>query len=186
LIAPVAGSRIFSLVAYPPVHFFSNDIKRALPKKKPACYLPVHSEESPCFFQKKLRLVSKRHSPQKFQRATDGTFRGNPTYEVCVMSNGSISSQNATARRNSNVVLPAHAKEIQDTRGVMLNGTISGFLRLHQILTIIPVSKSTWWAGVKTGRFPRPVKLGPRTTAWTMEDIAELAKRLSHTAGQDR
>jgi len=102
------------------------------------------------------------------------------------MSNGSISGQNATARRYSNVVPPAHAKEIQDTRCVMLNGTISGFLRLHQILTIIPVSKSTWWAGVKTGRFPRPVKLGPRTTAWTMEDIAELAKRLSHTEGRDK
>lgn len=38
----------------------------------------------------------------------------------------------------------------------------------------IPVSRSTWWAGVKSGRFPAPVKLGPRTTAWRAEDIAKL------------
>ncbi|MHA7859443.1 MAG: helix-turn-helix transcriptional regulator [Henriciella sp.] len=50
----------------------------------------------------------------------------------------------------------------------------SGLLRLRQILAPdgpIPVSKSTWWAGVKDGRFPQPVKLGARVTAWRAEDI---------------
>jgi prophage regulatory protein len=57
----------------------------------------------------------------------------------------------------------------------------TGFLRLSQIIgnpnakppipAIIPVKKSSWWQGVKTGRFPKPVKLGPRTTAWRCEDI---------------
>ena len=57
----------------------------------------------------------------------------------------------------------------------------TGYLRLNQIVgnpkanppipAIIPVSKSTWWNGVKTGRFPQPVKLGERTTAWRVEDI---------------
>lgn len=37
-----------------------------------------------------------------------------------------------------------------------------------------PVSKSTWWAGVKDGRYPKPVKLGPKITAWRVEDIKEL------------
>ena len=54
----------------------------------------------------------------------------------------------------------------------------SGFLRLPQVLAIIPVGKSSWWAGCKTGRYPKPVKLGPRTTAWTAEDIAALVKKL--------
>ena len=49
-----------------------------------------------------------------------------------------------------------------------------GFLRLSQILAIIPVSKSTWWAGVKSGRYPKPVKLGERITAWRAEDIHAL------------
>lgn len=50
----------------------------------------------------------------------------------------------------------------------------TGFLRLPAIIAPhgpIPVSKSTWWAGVKTGRFPKPVKLSQRVTAWRVEDI---------------
>lgn len=50
-------------------------------------------------------------------------------------------------------------------------------LRLPDVLRLIPVSKSTWWAGVKTGRFPAPVKLGPRTTCWRLSDIENLIKR---------
>ena len=54
----------------------------------------------------------------------------------------------------------------------------TGFLRLPQVLNIVPISKSAWWDGCKTGRFPKPVKLGPRTTAWRAEDIAALVKQL--------
>lgn len=53
-------------------------------------------------------------------------------------------------------------------------------LRLRSIIAPdgpIPVSKSTWWAGVKDGRFPQPVKLGPRITAWRKEDIDSLLQR---------
>lgn len=55
----------------------------------------------------------------------------------------------------------------------------SGFVRLKDILGPrgpIPVSKSTWWAGVASGRFPQPVKLGPRITVWRVEDIRALMK----------
>lgn len=60
----------------------------------------------------------------------------------------------------------------------------TGFLRLPQIIgdpkaeppirAIIPVKKTCWWEGVRTGRFPKPVKLGPRVTAWRVEDIRAL------------
>ncbi|WP_336491297.1 helix-turn-helix transcriptional regulator [Methylobacterium nigriterrae] len=53
----------------------------------------------------------------------------------------------------------------------------TGFIRLASILAPtgpIPVSRSTWWSGVKSGRFPKPVKLGPRTTVWRVEDIRAL------------
>ncbi|MGA7978599.1 MAG: AlpA family phage regulatory protein [Chromatiaceae bacterium] len=63
-----------------------------------------------------------------------------------------------------------------------------GFLRLRHIIgdpksdpplePIVPVGKSTWWEGVRTGRFPKPVKLGPRTTAWRIEDIRKLIEEL--------
>jgi prophage regulatory protein len=57
-----------------------------------------------------------------------------------------------------------------------------GFVRLASILAPvgpIPVGRSTWWAGVKSGRFPKPVKLGPRTTAWKVEDIRDLIEKAS-------
>jgi len=50
----------------------------------------------------------------------------------------------------------------------------TGFIRLSTVLKVIPVSKSTWWAGIKTGRFPQSVKLGKRITAWRVEDIQQL------------
>jgi acyl dehydratase len=59
-----------------------------------------------------------------------------------------------------------------------------GYLRLSQIIgnkrsvppipPLIPVGKSTWWKGIQNGRFPKPVKLGPRITAWRVEDILKL------------
>jgi len=54
-----------------------------------------------------------------------------------------------------------------------------GFLRLAQILEVIPVGKSCWWAGVKSGRFPKPLKLSARCTAWKAEDIRILINQLS-------
>ncbi len=61
--------------------------------------------------------------------------------------------------------------EQQDTSAVL---PAEGFVRLPLILSLIPVSKSTWWSGCKSGRFPAPVKLGPRTTAWKVSDIRAL------------
>lgn len=54
-----------------------------------------------------------------------------------------------------------------------------GYLRLSQILNIIPISKSAWWEGCRSGLYPKPVKLGPRTTAWRVEDIRELMERIN-------
>ena len=63
-----------------------------------------------------------------------------------------------------------------------------GFVRLKQIIgnaksvppliPIIPISKSAFWAGVKSGRFPQPVKFSPRCTMWRVEDIRQLIQQL--------
>lgn len=64
----------------------------------------------------------------------------------------------------------------------------TGFLRLSQIVGtpadpekgraavpgLFPVSRSTWWAGVRAGRYPQAVKIGERCTAWRVEDIRAL------------
>ncbi len=56
----------------------------------------------------------------------------------------------------------------------------TGFLRLPAILQIFPIGKSSWWQGVKDGRFPKPVKLGQRTTAWKIEDVRALIEKCSN------
>jgi prophage regulatory protein len=68
---------------------------------------------------------------------------------------------------------------------------VTGYLRLSQIVgkpatesapaipAIFPVCKSTWWAGVKAGRYPQPVKLGERITAWRVEDIRALIEQVA-------
>jgi prophage regulatory protein len=53
-----------------------------------------------------------------------------------------------------------------------------GWVRLPSVLSVIPVSRSTWWTGVKSGRFPKPTKLGPNTSAWWVPDIRALIERL--------
>ncbi len=53
----------------------------------------------------------------------------------------------------------------------------NGFMRLKDILAPrgpLPISRSTWWAGVKSGRYPSPIKLEPRITVWRAEDIQRL------------
>lgn len=51
----------------------------------------------------------------------------------------------------------------------------TGYLRLPEILRVIPVGRSTWWAGVRSGRYPQPTRaLGKRITAWRAEDIRAL------------
>ena len=61
-----------------------------------------------------------------------------------------------------------------------------GYVRIGKIVApdgVIPVSRASWWAGIKTGRFPQPVKLGPNTTAWRVQDIRAL---ISELAGQEQ
>jgi prophage regulatory protein len=67
------------------------------------------------------------------------------------------------------------------------------FYRLKQIIgdpkakppipAIIPVSKSTWWEGVATGRYPRPVRLAARAVAWRDTDIRALIEKLGEEEG---
>jgi prophage regulatory protein len=70
----------------------------------------------------------------------------------------------------------------------------TGYLRLRQIIgnpkarppipPLIPVSRSTWWDGVKSGRFPRRIKLG-RIAVWRVEDIRALMARLDAEGGHE-
>ncbi|MBC8017873.1 MAG: AlpA family phage regulatory protein [Verrucomicrobia bacterium] len=64
----------------------------------------------------------------------------------------------------------------------------TGYVRLSQIVgnskanppipALIPISKSTLWAWVKSGQFPRPLKLGPRVTVWKVSEIRALIEQM--------
>jgi len=61
----------------------------------------------------------------------------------------------------------------------------TGFLRATQIIgnrkrgiaPIVPISRTAWWKGVKEGRFPQPIRLGPKTVVWRVEDIRKLIEQ---------
>jgi len=53
-----------------------------------------------------------------------------------------------------------------------------GFMRLPEVLRIIPISKTAWWEGIREGRYPAGIKLAPRTTAWKTSDIRKLCDEL--------
>lgn len=62
-----------------------------------------------------------------------------------------------------------------------LQTPLVGYLRIQDVLNLIPVSKATWWNGCRTGKFPKPYKLGPRTTAWKVSDIKICLDSFVHT-----
>ena len=50
--------------------------------------------------------------------------------------------------------------------------------RLPVVLSNFPVSRAHWWQGVKTGRYPAPVRLSARCVAWRAADIRLLISSL--------
>ena len=58
-----------------------------------------------------------------------------------------------------------------------------GFLRLNDVLRIIPVSKTTWYNGVRSGRFPKGIRLSQNIVVWRVEDIKNLVRQLEEEAG---
>lgn len=59
----------------------------------------------------------------------------------------------------------------------------TGFLRLADVLRLVPVCKTVWYAGVKSGKFPKPVALGARARGYRVADIRALIERLN--AGEE-
>ena len=55
-----------------------------------------------------------------------------------------------------------------------------GFVRLPQILRVLPIGRSSWWAGIRVGKYPSPIKIGPRVSAWKVEDIKALLAALAN------
>jgi len=50
-------------------------------------------------------------------------------------------------------------------------------VRLNEVLRLLPISSASWWNGVRAGKYPRGIKLGPKTTCWRLSEITALAER---------
>jgi predicted DNA-binding transcriptional regulator AlpA len=57
-----------------------------------------------------------------------------------------------------------------------------GFIKLAQVLGLIPLGRTSWLNGVKSGKYPKPVKIGARSVAWKVEDIRALVESLGGAA----
>ena len=52
-------------------------------------------------------------------------------------------------------------------------------LRLQDVLSAFPVSRSSWYEGIKLGLYPSPARLGRRTVAWKKSDIELVISTLN-------
>lgn len=58
----------------------------------------------------------------------------------------------------------------------------TGYVRIRSIIgdpkrgipPLIPICRTSWYQGIKEGRFPAGVLLGPRTRVWPVESILAL------------
>ncbi|MBZ9907778.1 AlpA family phage regulatory protein [Mesorhizobium sp. BR115XR7A] len=74
------------------------------------------------------------------------------------------------------------SNDADDKRFAFMPLPTEGFVRLSAIIgpgRPIPISRSAFLARVDTGEFPQPVKLGPRTTAWRVQDVRSLIEKFS-------
>ncbi|QNP60059.1 AlpA family phage regulatory protein [Paenacidovorax monticola] len=67
--------------------------------------------------------------------------------------------------------IDATDNSIDATDIVAPDGSLTGFLRMPQVLALVPVSRSTLWRHVASGAFPAPVKLFFGVTAWRVDDV---------------
>ncbi len=65
-------------------------------------------------------------------------------------------------------------QEIQSHHKDQALERIIGFYRLPQILELIPMSKSSWWNGINSGKFPKGFNIGSNITVWLKLDIHKL------------
>jgi len=74
------------------------------------------------------------------------------------------------------------SRTTKKTRPTPLPEDDDAFVRLPTVLHVYPVGKNTWLTGVREGRFPKPVRLSARVSAWRVSDIrALLAARATAT-----
>lgn len=60
------------------------------------------------------------------------------------------------------------SKEVYNSKNLLPS---EGFIRLNIVIKTCGIARSTVWAWVKQGRFPKPIKISPKVSAWNVQDI---------------
>ena len=59
------------------------------------------------------------------------------------------------------------------------NSSGGQLLRLREVLKRYPISRTSWYAGVRLGLYPAPLRLGKRTVAWRESEIEQMIRALN-------
>ncbi len=62
----------------------------------------------------------------------------------------------------------------------------AGFLRIEDVLSVFPVSRASWYAGIQEGKYPKSEPLGPRARGWRKSDIKQLIDGISKDHGPSK
>lgn len=79
-------------------------------------------------------------------------------------------------------LIPSHIHQLPETGYLRIWQVIGNPKAIPPVPAIIPVSRSTWLAWVKSGKAPAAVKLSERTTAWRVEHIRAFLVELGGAA----
>ncbi|WP_340123845.1 AlpA family phage regulatory protein [Methylobacter svalbardensis] len=83
---------------------------------------------------------------------------------------------------NLDYLKPPQAHQLPETGYLRLWHVIGDPKATPPIPALIPIGRTSFLNGVKSGKYPKPVKLGERTTAWKVEDIRALIGQLGGAA----
>lgn len=78
---------------------------------------------------------------------------------------------------------PEHTGQIKPTPQAALQLPSEGFVRLPQVLAVLPVSPAHFWEGIRLGIFPAGVSLSPKVTCWAVEDVRRAIQYYKERAG---
>ncbi len=65
-----------------------------------------------------------------------------------------------------------------------VNTAHAGFLRIKGVQARIPVSRATWYAGIKAGKYPKPIRLSEGVSVWRVADIEKLCHQIEQQAAE--
>jgi len=88
---------------------------------------------------------------------------------------------NAQSHKEPNSTDPSGASptEIQRLAFYRISQIIGNKTTNPPVAPLLPISRSSFYAGIKAGIYPAPVKLSARVSAWRGKDILLLLKALS-------